>query len=247
MKNRLSLLTVFLFLITAGNISAQATKTPSGQNPVFDPDLKMAQLSVDNLSHSGYSTGFEFTATNVEKGWWKYLSSVARVKNRKTYWILTVPPKKGESNQAVVMYSSIKAIGKASTLTLALDASQMDSKVKKDYLDQTKKFVAEFKAKLYGDHIQDRIRASEKEARVVSRQQQKLMKKVLKRRRSLAKEKKKEAVLSDSSEESTPAPASELAKMEAEVARKGGELDRVKAEIELLKQTLLNYIEKAER
>ena len=246
MKNRLSLLTVFLFLINAGSISAQTAKTLLGKAPFFDSEIKTAQLSVDNVSHSGYSTGFDFTATNVEKGWWKYLSSVARVKDRKTYWILTVPPKKGESSQAVVMYSSIKAVGKTSTLTLALDASQMDRKVREDYLDQTKKFVAEFKAKFYGDDIQDRIRASEKEARAISKRQQKLMKKVLKLRRSLAKEKKKEEVPSGSAKEGA-APDSEIANMESEIARKGAELERVKTEIEFLKQTLLNYIEKTGR
>ncbi len=243
MLNRLIALTVCFFCLPALLLAQKSSPEPLKTIPSFTAEIKAADLTIDGEKHNGFVTPFDFPDRNVEKGWWKYISGVARVKDRKTYWILSVPPKKGESNVPVVMYSSIKRTGNASSLTLALNASEMDAAVKKDYMAQARNFLWEFKAGFYRDYIQQQITAAEKTAKATSKRQQKHLKIAAKLKKSAAKEQSKSGNEAASGKNSPL--SSKLAATEAEAAKAGTELARIEAHIELLKKTLLGYIEKS--
>lgn len=239
MLNRLVLFSTFFIAVHIPFTRAQA----SFSAPQYYSQVSPASLPVSGKSHAGYVTSFDFPLETLEKGWWKYISDFARVKNRKTYWILTVPPQKGQSNRPVVMYSAVKKTREAATLTLALDASDMDEAAKKEYLGQTRNFLTEFKLKLYRDHIQQLIRQAEKAALKKSREQQRLVAEGLSLRAAIDRERQK------TSETLSPRLKSlmaELEKTDAATKRTEKEISRINSQIGGLKSALATYLAKSQ-
>lgn len=246
MLNRLILLTVYLTFAQSGYLFAQKGVAEPRVAPAYIAGAQSTVLVVDDEKHGGYITEFHFPEKILEKGWWKYLSKTARVKDRKTYWILTVPPEKGESTQPLIMYSSIKKTGNTSSLALTLNTSQMDDDARKDYMTQTKNFLLEFKAKFYRDHVQELIKAAEKQARSVSRKQQKYHSQTAKAEKALSKERLRKGEDVDLSTKAAKL-TSKAAAAKAEAERLGTQLEKIQADIDQLKRALLSYIEKGRK
>jgi len=240
MKNHLVLLSVLLIFTSHNLCLAQKAKKPAqtSLSPDYDAEVVAATLTVGGEKHGGYSAQFDFAPDELEKGWWKYLKNSARVKNRKTYWALSIPPKKGESNIPVEMFSEIKKSGNKTVLTLVLNSVNMDAATRKLYLDQTRNFLQEFKAKFYRDYLQARLYDAEKRAAKASQEHQKYVSKSMKLKARLDGE-----ANGDQAEVSEVKAAFLLA--ESAEARKAEELKKIQEEIDFLKKTLLNYIQKA--
>ncbi|WP_416867549.1 MAG: hypothetical protein ACMVP2_09660 [Imperialibacter sp.] len=245
MKNCIFLLSVLIIFISAGGLWAQSKNAGASSNavPDFGPAVTSASLTIGSDKHAGYVAQFDFPPKNLKKGWWRYLKTVARVKNRKTYWKLSVPPEKGSSNVPIEMFSEIKVDGNSSRLTLVLNSVNMDASTRKEYMQQTKNFLEEFKSKFYGDYIQQLIVAAEKQARKTSADHQRA---VAKREKLIAKLEKSKARSADKDttfeDEELVAAINTLGQL---IAEKAAAVDASQKEIASLKKTLLNYIQKS--
>ncbi|MEQ8810905.1 MAG: hypothetical protein RIG68_05495 [Imperialibacter sp.] len=245
MKNCIFLLSVLIILTSAAGVSAQSKNAGASSTavPDFGPAVASASLTIGSDKHSGYTAQFDFPPKNLKKGWWRYLKTVARVKNRKTYWKLSVPPKKGSSNVPIEMFSEITIDGNSSILTLVLNSVNMDAPTRKEYMQQTKNFLQEFKSKFYGDYIQQLIIAAEKQAKKTSADHQKA---VAKRQTLIAKLEKSKARSTDKDvafEDGELVTAiNDLGQL---IAEKAAAVDASQKEIDSLKKTLLNYIQKS--
>lgn len=244
-ENRLSMrshiIFVCLFIQMHGAAVARQAKPTV---PEFGPQVATASLTIGSDKHNGYSAQFDFPPESLQKGWWKYLKTVARVKNRKTYWRLSVPPEKGSSTLPVEMFSAIAKQGSSSTLTLVLNAVNMDAATRKDYLQQTKNFLEEFKAKFYRDYVQQLIAHAEKRARKASKAERKAARKRLKIMASLGKLRTKSSGEEAAKEEK--ALLAELQLADQQVARKAADTHQVQEEIDFLKKALLQYVQKSD-
>ena len=211
--------------------------------PEFGPPVASTSLTIGSDKHNGYSAQFDFSPESLQKGWWKYLKTAARVKNRKTYWRLSVPPKKGSSTLPVEMFSAIAKQGTSSTLTLVLNGVNMDAATRKDYLQQTKNFLEEFKAKFYRDYVQQLIENAEKRAKKASAAQRKEAAKRMKIAASLDKLRAKSNGAEAAEEEK--ALLTELQLADQRVAQRAADTNKVQEEIDFLKKVLLQYIQKS--
>ncbi len=246
MKNPISLLSVSIIVFFAqASLAQQAKSTNAGSMPDFGPAVNTASLTIGSDQHTGYSALFDFDEKTVEKGWWRYLKRVARVKDRKTYWRLSIPPEKGTSNRPVEMFSEITKANDRTKLTLVLNGFNMVPNTKKDYLQQTKYFLEEFKAKFYGDYVQGLIIKAEKKAKKASQQHQKAIVKQQKLIISIEKARSKssgmEAGAGLSDQEVT------LENRNQTVALKAREVEAIQKEIASLKKILLTYIQKSKK
>lgn len=243
MRNSCYITSVLLMLIAWPPDSALAQKQGEVVNkkPEFGPPISSATLTIGSDQHQGYAAQFDFPPKNLEQGWWRYLKKVARVKNRKTYWRLSFPPEKGESNVPVEMFSEIRETGSRTTLTLALNAINMDASTRKDYLTQTKNFLVEFKAKFYRDYIQELLIRAEKRERQLSKDHQKAISIRNRMQSKLATAQAKGG--EDNSK--VAALSSDISKLNTIAEQKAAAVAEVEAEIEFLKKTLLGYVQQS--
>jgi len=100
-------------------------------------------------------------------------------------------------------------------------------------MGQTKNFLQEFKAKYYGDYIQTKLEDAEKRAYKASKEHQKYVATTIKLKSKLARDPGNSEVKN-----------AYLEALAAESKKEEG-LKKIQSEIEFLKKTLFNYIQKS--
>ena len=147
----------------------------------LDINVATSTLEVDSTIFTGYLCTIDFEMGLVKKEWWRYIKSMAVLENHKSHYILSIPPKPGESN-AEVKYISKTVEGPeegATDIKLALNPEDMSPEYVEKYSKNAGEILADFQLQFYSKHIQANINAKEKEAAKVSSRLDKLNKRII--------------------------------------------------------------------
>ena len=160
-----SVLIFSIFIGVACNVHAQ-----SGFASITDTEFQ-----IDTIGYIGFKSYFEYPSEQVLRAFWSYTKSFAHTENRKSYYVITIPPR-DSANVAITLIGQALRGGSTSEFVLGMDKSPF----KKDpasYRKQLKVMLLEFKVDMYLAAYQDRINELSKEAKKLSKKHQKALKK----------------------------------------------------------------------
>lgn len=145
----------------------------------YDTNVTAGQLTLEGKSINGYTTTFDFSREDVRKGWWKYAREFGSPLNMKTYYKVTVPSETNEGNVDLVIFTQTTAGEGGTRFFLGLESKQ--------YNEQAKAMIADFKKRFYINDLVDQIEVKQKEAdrlsdeyrnTILKKNQQEILKKI---------------------------------------------------------------------
>lgn len=144
-------------------------------------EVKKTIFTRDSSTYTGYMTTLEFPLDNVKKEWWRYSKKFALLENRKSHYILSIPPKKGKSNTAV-KYISVTGLTEKDSLSylkLALIPGEMNPEERRKSRVQASEILIDFQIHFYSSFVQKDIVKKEKAAIRLSAQVDRETKRIL--------------------------------------------------------------------
>ncbi len=93
-------------------------------------------------------TYFDFSAEEVNLGWWKYAKRFALPQNQRTHYEVTIPAT--DNSRAVVIYTQVEEKdGKPVWFKLGLQLGDVSKDEKAKYQDQAESMLLDFKRSFY--------------------------------------------------------------------------------------------------
>lgn len=135
----------------------------------FDPTINATSWTIDGEVRPGYSTDFDFSAKDVEKGWWRFSRSFGRPLNMKTYYRVTIPSETNRGNVDLELLARVVPGKQGSTFFLTINDKQIPKSKQNDYLGQVKTILQDFKMSFYLSCLEDLLKKEEKKAKKLSK------------------------------------------------------------------------------
>lgn len=149
---------VFLFFLLFGHFLF---------SQVPNQNISSGSLDINGQTYNGFKTNIDFSSKSVDRGFWSYCRSFAKVLNQRTYQEITIP---GTNTDKLVLYSQSTTRSKNhATFTIVLKDDGMDDNLKKKYLSQVKALLADFRRQLFLDHYDEKVEKLEKKAETLAR------------------------------------------------------------------------------
>lgn len=138
--------------------------------------ISKTQFSLDTVDYVGFTSYFEYPSQQVLRAFWAYTKAFAHAENRRSYYLVTVPPQTDSSNVSITLVGKPDGEGSTCQFALGMDQKQIAQDLK-SYERQLKIMLLEFKVDMYMGIYQEQINELGKEARQLSNQHQKALKK----------------------------------------------------------------------
>lgn len=129
----------------------------------FTPRTTPGKLTIESASYPAHKTYLDFDHEGVERAWWKFAKGFGRSLNMRKYYQTTIPP--GVANEgtvAIVLLSKSIKYGQGTMFYLALDNDGIPDEKEKEYLDEVRQLLYEFKLRTYVTYYEERLETLEK-------------------------------------------------------------------------------------
>lgn len=127
----------------------------------FDAKVEHVSISIGGEKRVGYKTVFDFSREEVRHGWWKYAKKFGRPINMKSHYKVVVPSSETDGNVDIEIIAQTDETPKGSIFFLGLE--------NKEYEEQVKKILIDFKKELYLKGALEKIQKNQKKAKVLSK------------------------------------------------------------------------------
>ena len=138
--------------------------------------LTKTQFKLDTSEYTGYKSYFEYPSQQVLRAFWTYTKSFGHAENRRTYYLVSVPPQSDSTNVTITLAGKAEEEGSTSQFSLGMDLNQYNQDPK-SYQQQLRIMLLEFKVDMYMGVYQDQINTLSYEAKKLSKKHQKALKK----------------------------------------------------------------------
>lgn len=157
MKGRIFLVFLVFFYGTA--VSSQD----------FSLSISDAKVTIDGKARAGFMVDFDYSVKDTEKGWWRYSRSFGRPLNMRGYYQVTIPSGVNSGNVDITLLSKTFATKKGARFFLALDEEGLPADKVKNYQQQVKVILKDFKKSYYITQLEERLEDVEKKAKKASK------------------------------------------------------------------------------
>jgi hypothetical protein len=127
----------------------------------FPKEVSPATLEISGQKMEGFETDFDFSEKEIYFGWWKYAKQFSRPRNQRTHYESTIPETRDAKE--ILLFAKVQTTEEPYlAFQLGLKSTGMSEDQKKQYMDQLKAIIWDFKRWFYRKHWQAKLEDCEK-------------------------------------------------------------------------------------
>ena len=136
----------------------------------FDLTINRDHITIDGQQLEAFSTGFDHSAREVEKGWWRYCRTFGRPVNMRSYYRVIVPREVNQGNVDLELFARTASQRTGGSIFfLALNAANIPTARQNIYQPQIRVMLGDFKKKFYLELLQEQLEKEERKAKKLSK------------------------------------------------------------------------------